>query len=276
MLFLLALHYFVSAQEVAKTYTVQFSDRDQIFIEAQSVDLTYNATSSIERTLSVSGVSFEQNWQLTRQDQFITLRQIKNSTTKKAQLQITGSSIPVYITAEDVVVRLNNYRASTKMSFNQGSLYVQQAAGAISVFGKKCELSVIDSTSNLTADCYQLNSNIKNHNGNLKQFSRGGQVSVEQSKGKSYLQTYQTQAKMSWLSTNQVDVTVENFVGKTQVQLPKDSGAQLNLHTQGELAIPSELKISNLENEKRVKGKLSGDSAMSLNVRALEGSILVK
>jgi hypothetical protein len=62
------------------------------------------------------------------------------------------------------------------------------------------------------------------------------------------------------------------------VQAPPNSGASLNLTTQeGEITVPSYLKVNRDGSQKSLRAHLKGDGQKgSIFVRAVEGSIIIR
>jgi DUF4097 and DUF4098 domain-containing protein YvlB len=79
------------------------------------------------------------------------------------------------------------------------------------------------------------------------------------------------------LSTEQ-DVNLKSQSGRMTVAMPKDSGAMLNLNSvEGEIIVPSYLRVAKEGSSKSLKGRLKGEGKESLIIiRSQEGAIIVK
>jgi hypothetical protein len=174
------------------------------------------------------------------------------------------------------------------------------------------EVSVQDQTSKLIADVYKGQLIVRNLQGDLDGSVFSGTMNIEKTKGFLLINTTQSVAKVLQSSgtlqfenikgtvvTQQfagrvdgqtsegsvslgilpdTDVHVKSTTGKVTVQTVAGSGALLNLlSTEGEIIVPSELKVNRNATEKSVRGRLrGGEQKGSIVVRSQEGSIIVK
>lgn len=231
---------------------------------------------------------------------------------KKKILEFVGASIPVEIQLREGQVNSQKWSKELKISLVKGKVTSVSGSASLNIQLQNGEVSVQDQTSKLIADVYKGQLTVRNLQGDLEGSVFSGSMNIEKSKGFLSINTTQSVAKVLQSSgtlqfenvkgsvlTQQfvgrvdgqtgegavslgilpdTDVHVKSTSGRVSVQTVAGSGAFLNLlSTEGEITVPSELKVNRSATEKSVRGRLrGGEQKGSIVVRSQEGSILVK
>ncbi|MBX3040244.1 MAG: DUF4097 family beta strand repeat protein [Bdellovibrionaceae bacterium] len=232
---------------------------------------------------------------------------------KRAVIEITGASIASEIHLRDGVVNLNKGAHESTVTLRNGKVVALGRTGSLRAQVMKGEIFVSDGSGHVDLDLYQGSLTLRN----LTQvegeaYSFGGQLLVDNVKGNLAVTTSQSTAKVqkftgtlvvengkgAWTGTalqgrvegssgegainlqliGETDVSFKAQSGRVSIQLPKSSGANLNLQTrEGEISVPSEIRVNRTHLEKSVRGRLRGEAGkFSVMVRSQEGSIVVR
>lgn len=238
--------------------------------------------------------------------------QLKNPG-RRAVIEITGASVPSEITLREGSVNLNRGEHDATVSLKNGKITAIGRGGSLNAHVMKGEIFVSDGRGRVVADAYQGQVNLRNLqqlDGEATLFS--GQLVVENAKGTLSLNSTQATTRVqnfagtlnvehgkgSWTGTNlqgrvegqtvegilslqlsgEADVNLRSQSGRITVQLPRASGASLNLLTrEGDLSVPNELRVNRAAAEKTARGRLRGEAGkFSVTVRSQEGSVVVR
>lgn len=227
-------------------------------------------------------------------------------------LTVEGPSIPVEIHALDGTVTLNRGQQEARVTLKNGRVVASQRAGGLRVSGMKTDVTVTDSTGRVDLDVYQGTVSLKNLKADADIDLFGGQMTAEQGQGTWSFTTARGSSKLNKFSgTLQLDlgkgslaatglqgrvegqtgesgvqlqvqpeteINLKSQAGRIQVQLPPASGAALNLVTgDGDISVPSELRVTRTPAEKSARGRLKGQAGrIQVVVRSAEGNIVVK
>lgn len=228
------------------------------------------------------------------------------------KIEIVGASIPADIQLRGGSVVAQKWSKDLKVSVTQGRVSSLGGAGNLQVYVQKGDVNIQDHNGKVETDSYNGTMALKNIQGDLEASLFAGQLQVEKVRGFLSLTTQQSNSKINQSSgtlqfengkgalniqgfqgrlegqnqeglitigmalDSEVDVKAKS--GKVSVQLPPSSGAALNLlTTEGEIVVPSELKVAKLSTEKSVRGRLRGDAQRaSVFVRSQDATISVK
>jgi DUF4097 and DUF4098 domain-containing protein YvlB len=231
---------------------------------------------------------------------------------KKKILDFSGASVPVEIQLREGQVNSQKWSKELKISLVKGRVTSSGGTASLSIQLQNGDANVQDQASKLVADVYKGNLVVKNLQGDLDGNVFSGTMTIERSKGVLAVNTTQATAKILQSSgtlqfengkgsvvTQQfagrvdgqtgegavslgilpdTDVHVKATSGRVSVQTVTGSGAMLNLlSTEGEITVPSELKVNRTTTEKSVRGRLrGGEQKGSIVVRSQVGNIVVK
>lgn len=237
--------------------------------------------------------------------------QLKNPGAR-AVLEISGPSLPMEIHLRDGLVTLNRGQHEARVHMKSGRVVANSRTGTLRSSVLKGDVSVNDSNGRTDVDVYQGNINLKNCKGETDVALFGGALAVDQGSGTLSLNVSNATAKIQKFNgtlqvesrkgavsgtglqgriegtsaegnfnfqvTGETDVNIKSQSGRVNVQLPPASGAMLNLMTgEGEIQVPSELKVARGALEKSVRGRVRGEGGkISVVVRSQEGTIVVK
>lgn len=228
------------------------------------------------------------------------------------KIEILGTSIPVDINLRGGSVTAQKWSKDLKVSMTQGRANLSNGQGATQVYVQKGDVSIVDHTGKVEADSYNGTMTLRNIQGDVGASLFAGQMQIEKVRGFLSLEAQQSNSKVTSSSgtiqfengrgslniqsfqgrmegQNQEgavtigmaldsEVDVKSKAGRIQIQAPPSSGATVNLLTnEGEIFVPSELKVTKLSAEKSVRGRLRGDAQRgSIFVRSQDGTISVK
>ncbi|HRO67626.1 MAG TPA: DUF4097 family beta strand repeat-containing protein, partial [Pseudobdellovibrionaceae bacterium] len=232
---------------------------------------------------------------------------------KRAVVEIVGASAPVEIHLRDGVVNLNKGSHEATVTLRNGKVTALGRSGSLKAQVMKGEVFVSDGSGRVDIDVYQGQLTLRNLSpveGEAYLF--GGQLLVDTVKGTLAVTTSESTAKVqkfngtlvvengkgAWTGTalqgrvegssaegsislqliGETDVSFKAQSGRVSVQLPKASGASLNLQTrEGEISVPSEVRVNRGHLEKSVRGRLRGEAGrFNVMVRSQEGGIVVR
>nr|WP_295900777.1 DUF4097 family beta strand repeat-containing protein [uncultured Bdellovibrio sp.] len=228
------------------------------------------------------------------------------------KIEIWGPSIPADIQLRGGSVVAQKWSKDLKVSVTQGRVSSVGGAGSLQVYVQKGDVNIQDHTGKVSADSYSGSMALKNVQGDVDASLFAGSLNIEKVRGFLSLLTQQSNSKVN-LSSGTIqfengkgtmniqafqgrmegqnqegavaitmlldsEVDVKTKSGKVSVQTPPSSGASLNLlTTEGEILVPSEIKVTKLSAEKSVRGRLRGDAQRgSIFVRSQDGTISVK
>lgn len=231
---------------------------------------------------------------------------------KKKLLEFVGASVPVEIQLREGQVNAQKWSKELKISMIKGKVTSHGGSAALSVQLQNGEVAAQDQTSKLAVDVYKGQVAVRQLRGDFEGSLFAGSMVVEKSKGVLQVSTTQGTAKIlqstgtlqfenvkGTLLTQQfngrvegqtldgavslgilpdTDVHVKSKSGRVAVNTVAGSGAMLNLlTTEGEIVVPSDLKVNRSAVEKSVRGRLSGKAPKgTIVIRSQEGSIVVK
>ena len=227
-------------------------------------------------------------------------------------IDLQGPSMPIEIHLREGTVFLNKGQHEARVDLKNGHLTSTGRSGLLKASVLKGDVVVSDGTGPIDLDVYQGSISLKNLQveGDIQVF--GGSISVDQSRGRLSLNTNQALSKIQKFSgtlilengkgtvtgnglqgriegssaegavhlqiVGETEVHLKTQTARVQIQLPPTSGALLSLTTnEGDIAVPSELKVNRGALEKTVRGRVKGEAGkVSVTVRSQEGSIVVK
>lgn len=228
------------------------------------------------------------------------------------KIEIWGAAVPTEIHLRGGSVVAQKWNKDLKVSVAQGRVSSLNGSGSLNIYVQKGDVNVSDHTGKVDADSYSGTMALKNIQGDVSASLFSGQLQIEKVRGFLTLATQQSNSKINqgtgtiqfengrgalniqgfqgrMEGQNQegsVNVTmtldseldVKAKSGRVNVQVPASSGMSLNLMTvEGEIVVPSELKVTKLSAEKSVRGRLRGDAQRgSVFVRSQDGTISVK
>ncbi|MEK2645585.1 DUF4097 family beta strand repeat-containing protein [Bdellovibrio sp. BCCA] len=228
------------------------------------------------------------------------------------KIEIWGPAMPADIQLRGGSVVAQKWSKDLKVSVTQGRVSSLGGAGSLQVYVQKGDVNIQDHTGKVSADSYSGSMALKNIQGDVDASLFAGSLNIEKVRGFLSLSTQQSNSKVN-LSSGTIqfengkgsmniqafqgrmegqnqegsvaitmlldsEVDVKTKSGKVSVQTPPSSGASLNLlTTEGEILVPSEIKVTKLSAEKSVRGRLRGDAQRgSIFVRSQDGTISVK
>lgn len=232
---------------------------------------------------------------------------------RRAVIEITGSSAPIEIHLREGAVNLNRGQHGAVVNLRNGKVTAIGRTGSLKTQVMKGEVFVSDGSGQVVADVYDGKLTLRNlkqlegeaalFSGQLMVENAGGHLSLVSSQATTKVQKFSgtlniENGKGSWSGTaiegrvegqsdegamsvqvkGESDVNLKSHSGRITVELPKTSGANLNLRTQeGDLRIPGDQKIVRNGSEKSFRGRLKGEAGkMSVTIRSQEGSILIR
>ncbi|WP_413612193.1 DUF4097 family beta strand repeat-containing protein [Bdellovibrio sp. HCB-110] len=237
---------------------------------------------------------------------------LPKASSQMKKIEIWGPSIPTEIQLRGGSVVAQKWSKDLKVSLTQGRVNSLSGAGSLQVYVQKGDVNIQDHTGKVEADSYNGSMALKNIQGDVDASLFAGQLNIEKVRGFLSLSTQQSNSKVNMSSgtiqfengkgslniqtfqgrmegQNQEgavtiamaldsEVDVKTKSGKVSVQAPPSSGASLNLlTTEGEILVPSEIKVTKLSAEKSVRARLRGDAQRgSIFVRSQDGTISVK
>lgn len=240
------------------------------------------------------------------------MENLPRAASQTKRIEISGDPLSTEIYLRGGSVQAQKWTRDLRVSMTQGRASVGSGAGALHINVQRGDITVADHNGPVQVDSYSGNTALRNINGDVNATLFSGQLQSEKVKGVMVLATQQAQAKINQGSgtlqfengkgaltivgfqgrvegQNQEgavsvgvaldgEVDVRSKSGRVSVQLPPASGASLNLlTTEGEIVVPSELKVLRLSSERSVRGRLRGDAQRaSIFVRSQDGTISVK
>lgn len=254
-----------------------------------------------------------QNGVLELREKDFSLKKNKPDQTRRT-VTLTVRNKPLEIFLDQGLVSSNQYNSDMRLQINQGKIQVSKLKGMMKAQLLKGEVSLIDLEGRISLDLangsltvknligsgdfnlFKAQTNIEKAQGNysvktndgsfkLNQFSSGSLVidnakatlSIQNFKGR--LEGMSQEGAVTLGALSGADVQLKTTKAKVQIQMPPQSGGLINLLTQdGEVSVPSEIRVVKGVNQKSAKGRLRGrvDSELSILVRSEEGTILLK
>lgn len=200
----------------------------------------------------------------------------------KASLNIKSGSL-----------QLKGCEGFTKVSLMKGGLLIDGHQGDLEVDGYRLKLRASQVKGSLRVRNFSGSSFLKGNEGVTRFFShsgplsvdggegevhfesQSGQVSVESFKGSLHGKSQEGGVKMVLLEKS--DVRVRSGSGSVRINLPKSSGAWVNVGTsEGELFIPSGIEVKRYPNLKVGQGRLSGSQRGNIYVRTQSGKVIIR
>lgn len=228
------------------------------------------------------------------------------------KIEITGPAIPAEVHLKGGSVVAQKWAKDLKVSLTQGRASAVGGAGTVQIYVQLGDVNVQDHVGKVDVDSYNGTMSLRNIQGDVSAALFAGQLQIEKLRGFLTLATQQSNSKVNQSSgtiqfengkgtlniqsfqgrmegqsqdgpvtiamTLDSEVDVKSKSGRVNIQMPPSSGASLNLLTvDGDITVPSELKVTKLSGEKSVRGRLRGDAQRgSVFVRSQEGTISVK
>jgi hypothetical protein len=231
---------------------------------------------------------------------------------KAPKIEISGGVVPVEVQVRQGTVTGQRWSQDLKLSLVQGRVQLQQGVGMVNAHVLKGAVQISEHKGRVVVDSYEAQVQLRGIQGDGEVRLFSGALVGEKWKGFWTLQTQQSQVKLQDVQgtvqfengkgsfqvlsllgrlegqnqegvisaqlslDSEVDVRTKS--GRVQVQLAPGSGAALNLKTEeGEIQVPSELKVVRAGAEKIVRGKVRGDAQRGrVFVRAQDATISVK
>lgn len=240
------------------------------------------------------------------------LNTLSKAVTQVKKIEIAGPAIPAEIQLRGGSVVAQKWSKDIKVSLTQGRVALLNGGGAGKVYVQKGEISISDHTGKVQADSYSGSVTIKGVQGDVEVSLFAGQLNVERVRGFLTLAAQQSSAKVNQgngtiqFETGRGSLNIQGFQGRIEgqnqegavtvgmtldsevdvrsksgrvaIQTPPGSGISLNLMSvEGEIIVPSPLRVTKLSAERSVRGRLRGDAARgSIFVRSQDGTISVK
>lgn len=228
------------------------------------------------------------------------------------KIEISGAPIPTEISLRHGSVVAQKWTKDLKVSLTQGRVSSLNGTGSLQVYVQKGDVNIQDHLGKVEVDSYNSSVAFKNIQGDIDldlfsgqaQFEKirgflslttqqanskinqgSGTIQFENGKGSLNVQIFQgrvegknQEGSVSVMMPLDSETDVKTKSGKVSIQLPPGSGAHLNLlTTEGEIYVPSELKVNKTATEKSVRGRLRGDAQKgSVFVRSQDGIISIK
>lgn len=228
------------------------------------------------------------------------------------KIEIIGPALPADVQLRGGSVVAQKWNKDLKVSLTQGRVASLNGAGSLQIYVQKGDVSVADHLGKVSADSYSGSMTLKNIQGDVDASLFSGQMNVEKVRGFLNVSAQQSIAKINQSNgtiqfesgkgslniqgfqgriegQNQEgavtigmaldsEVDVKSKSGRVSIQTPPGSGASLNLMTvEGEIVVPTEVRVIKLSAEKTARGRLRGDAPRgSIFVRSQEGTISVK
>lgn len=231
---------------------------------------------------------------------------------KRNVIEIQGPSVPLEIHLMDGQVTLNKWMKETLVHLQRGKVSSKDGLARLVAHVQKGDVTVAGHQGRVEVDVYQGNALIRDLGGELDLQNFSGDSTVEKSKGflsfvtgggttkvSSSSGTLQFEAvKGTWISqgfqgrvegvnkeanvsiqmSSESDVSIKSQAGRVTVKAAPGVGALLNLSAvEGEISVPSYLKVARDASGKSLRGRLRGDQPKgSITVRSQEGSIAIQ
>lgn len=249
-----------------------------------------------------------------RMQEYLDKKDAKDALGKSRRkvLEFIGGPVSMDIQLREGQVNIQHWSKDLKIDIVKGKITSVGSSGPLSLQVQSGDIAIQDQSAKVTADIYKGLLTVKDLQGDLEGSLFSGSTSIEKSKGFLSLNTTQGQAKVVQSSGTlqfengkavviaqnfagridgqtqegnvnlgvlaDSDVHVKSTNGRVTVQTPPGSGAAVNLLTnEGEIVVPSELKVTRGATEKTARGRLRGtEQKASVFVRSQEGTIVVK
>jgi hypothetical protein len=273
-------------------------------------NLKLRASDNLDQDLSIT--QRESSLMIRSKDQLSKSSFAKKTKAKKDLEIIYPQQFPIEAHVLEGNITAQKLTKDTFLHLQKGKILVRDSQASLQLHLNKGELSIIDSGGKIVADMVAAQSNIKNFNGDMELQSFSGDINIDKGKGyvslnlgtgsakvvetqgnlqfelqKGFLNVQRLKGRVEGQnqdgSVNVVvgaegDVSIRSQAGKVSVQTPEGSGAALNLATtEGDIFVPSYLKINRDSNQKSLRGRLKGEMGKSqIFVRSQTGSISVK
>jgi DUF4097 and DUF4098 domain-containing protein YvlB len=237
---------------------------------------------------------------------------LSKSNLNSKKIEISGASVPVEINLKSGNIVAQKWQRELRVTMTDGKVNLSNGNGEIRAYLQKGEIGITDHLGKVTVDTFSGGVNLKNIQGDVDLSLFTGQLVLDRVKGFSIINTTQAQGKVlqssgtvqfengkgnlmfqnfqgrvegqtleggvtiSAVADSEVDIKSKS--GKISVQIPSSVGAVLNLlTTEGEIIVPSELRVTKIGSEKSVRGRLRGDAQkINVSVRSQDGLISVK
>lgn len=227
------------------------------------------------------------------------------------KVEITGPSMPVEINLREGSVKMTQMNHEVKIQMIQGHVTHIKPQGPVTVRLHRGQVNVQAATAKVSLEVYSGQVTLKDVvDSEVDLFS--GQLGIQNLKGTLLLTTQSATSKISGMSgtltldsqkgvlsltkfqgrleghiqdgnlsaqlLSETEVQLKSQGGRFSFQLPKESGAFVNVSTgEGDLQVPSELKVNRLPSEKIAKGRLRGESKkISITARTIDGAVTIK
>lgn len=240
------------------------------------------------------------------------LEVIPKASSNSKKIEISGPSVPVEINLRGGVVVAQKWQKELKITMTEGRVNLSNGAGEVQAHLLKGDINISDHNGKVIADSYSGGVHLKNIQGDVDASLFAGQLVLDKVKGFSNITTSQSQGRVLQSSgtlqfeNGKGNLTFQNFQGrlegqtveggvtisavadsevdiksksgKVSIQIPPNLGASLNLLTmEGDIIVPSDLKVTKVGTEKSVRGRMRGDAQkIAVSVRSQDGLISVK
>jgi hypothetical protein len=235
----------------------------------------------------------------------------ESNSSKKRVIEISGPGFPLEIHLFDGNVTLTKWTKDALVQLQKGKLVAKANTGHLTAHVQKGELDVQGHSGKMTLDSYAAKVHIQELVGDLdlenfsgesiiektkgylslslgsgrtKVLSSGGTLQFEDNKGAFQAQAFSGRIEGKTSDGNvaiqmsaEGEINVKSQTGKVTVKAISGQGTLLSLFTSdGEIYLPSYLKVSRDNSGKSFRGRLRGDAQKgSIVVRSQAGNIIV-
>lgn len=294
----------------AGTQTYSFPWNEQVSIEILGSDLSVVLSGNSAASLQIKA---DDNIQVSQSGDHLKIRSLDSgATATKGRIEIIGKPTLVSVHLLEGSILSQKWTRDANFHLQKGKLISKESSGTLSIHIQKGDFSVFDHQGKVAIDNFQTNGNIKNLNGDLELQNFLGDIVLDKPKGSLVLNANQGSIKLLGGSGNLVfdgvkaqfisqffqgriegqsvegsstihlaneeDLHFKTQSGKVSVQTLNDSGALLNMAcTEGEIYLPTYLKVSRDGSSKSFRGRLKGEiQKNSIVLRSTDGVLTVK
>ena len=189
-------------------------------------------------------------------------------------ITILGGEGPLAVTHQEGILSVRGHRGSVRCESYQGKVFAEAIKGNLEIENFMGETSVKASEGSLNLTSSRGTSRISGQKGRMDFWQGRGTLSIDDLQGSLKGQTQQGSVVASL--GGEADVRLTSQEGPISLKL-KDSKALLQLSTQdGNIFVPSPLRVTDMGSQKYVRGRLSGNVGGSVVVKSDSGVIRVQ
>lgn len=233
-------------------------------------------------------------------------------TPKRRLIEIQGPSVPLEVHSFEGQIQLNKWAKESLLQLQKGRIISREGQGTLVAHSQSGEIQVLDHQGRVEVDSYKSGVVVRNLTGDAdienfagettvdkargflslnqgqgttKVTGSGGTLQFEVTKGSMNVQGFQGRVEGQSLEgpvtvamASETDVNLRSQNGRITVQTSPNSGTFLNLaNSEGDIQVPSYLRVNRDGGQKTLKGRLKGESSKgSIVVRSQEGLILIR